>query len=52
LTAAEIKAHEKAQKEMTKAQIDVAERRKALYGKGKFAQLVWKEMPVTLDFFD
>jgi DDE superfamily endonuclease len=52
LTVAEIKAHEKAQKEMTKAQIDVAERRKALYGKGKFAQLVWKEMPVTLDFFD
>ncbi len=27
------------------------ERRLALYGKGKFAQLVWKEMPVRLDIF-
>jgi predicted nucleic acid-binding Zn ribbon protein len=27
------------------------ERKLALYGKGKFAQLVWKEIPVSLDVF-
>ena len=52
LTVGEIREEEEVAEAKELQEAIAKERRLALYGKGKFAQLVWKEMPVSLDVFN